>query len=82
MSVVGPRPVVMKEITKYGEHIISLISVMPGITGLWQVSGRNNISYEQRVLLDDFYAKNNSFLMDLKIIFKTIFVMVNKSGAY
>ena len=84
MSVVGPRPVVKKELRKYGKYKQILLSVKPGITGLWQVSGRNNLSYKERVLLDNFYIKNKNYFMDLKIIFKTIKLIIDPSdrGAY
>lgn len=82
MSVVGPRPIVSAEKEKYGKAISKFLSKKPGITGLWQVSGRNNISYEKRVCLDIEYIDKNNFFMDLQIIFKTIVVMLVKDGAY
>ncbi|WP_320664023.1 sugar transferase [Prochlorococcus sp. MIT 1223] len=75
MSVVGPRPIVVEELEKYGLSMDEVISVRPGLTGLWQVSGRNNLSYTKRVKIDLFYARNRSFKLDLEIIFLTIGVL-------
>ena len=82
MSIVGPRPIVRSEKEKYGRNIFKFLSVKPGITGLWQVSGRNNLSYEQRVNLDVQYVDKHNWLMDLKIIFKTFVVVLTKDGSY
>ena len=84
MSVVGPRPLVPEELAKYGRQINIVLQVRPGITGLWQVSGRNDIPYPKRVQIDVYYANNYNFLMDLWIISKTIGVMLfpRKNGAY
>ncbi|MEM2074368.1 MAG: sugar transferase [Nitrososphaeria archaeon] len=82
MSVVGPRPIVESEKEKYGKYVEKLLSVKPGITGLWQVSGRNDISYDERVEIDMNYIDNMSFWLDLKIIFKTVYVMLFGKGAY
>ena len=82
MSVVGPRPIVEKEVAKYGKYAIKLYSVKPGVTGLWQVSGRNDIDYDERVALDMEYIDNQTFFGDVKIIIQTILVMVFKKGAY
>ena len=76
MSVVGPRPIVSKEINKYSLFMEEVISVRPGLTGLWQVSGRNNLSYKKRVELDLFYARNRNFLLDLEIIILTLGVLL------
>lgn len=76
MSVVGPRPIVEYEISKYGNSITKVLSTKPGITGLWQVSGRNNLTYKKRVFLDSFYVENKSFLMDLRIIIRTFGVLL------
>ena len=76
MSIVGPRPIVESEIIKYGSSISKVHSIKPGITGLWQVSGRNNLSYQRRVLLDSIYVNNISFLMDLRIIIRTFGVLL------
>lgn len=82
MSIVGPRPIVEKEVSKYGKYAIKLYSVKPGVTGLWQVSGRNDIDYDERVALDMEYIDNQTFMGDIKIIFQTVMVMVFKKGAY
>jgi lipopolysaccharide/colanic/teichoic acid biosynthesis glycosyltransferase len=71
MSLVGPRPVTAEELQKYGPHLADYVAVRPGITGLWQVSGRNDISYDERVRLDAYYAQNASLPLDLSILFRT-----------
>ena len=76
MSVIGPRPIVEKEITKYGNQINKVLSINPGITGLWQVSGRNNLSYNKRVYLDSLYVDSFNFIMDLRIIIRTFGVLL------
>ncbi len=82
MSLVGPRPIVHAELEKYGDDVGYFLMVRPGMTGLWQVSGRNDMDYEQRVYLDTWYVKNWSLWYDLVIMFKTINVVLNRSGAY
>ena len=82
MSLVGPRPIVTSEQTYYGQDIDYYLSVKPGITGLWQASGRNDTSYEQRVFLDSWYVRNWSLWGDLVILFKTVRALVFRSGAY
>jgi Undecaprenyl-phosphate galactose phosphotransferase WbaP len=84
MSVVGPRPIVWDELERYGRNMDQVLSVRPGLTGLWQVSGRNNLPYETRVKLDLFYARNRSFWLDLGIILRTIGVVLlpMDRGAY
>ncbi|MEO0144179.1 MAG: exopolysaccharide biosynthesis polyprenyl glycosylphosphotransferase [candidate division WOR-3 bacterium] len=83
LSVVGPRPVVKEELEKfYGEYKKFYLAVMPGITGLWQVSGRSNLDYENRVKLDTIYVVNWSLWLDIIIILKTFKVIINKEGAY
>ena len=76
MSVVGPRPIVSNEIIKYSLFMDEVISVRPGLTGLWQVSGRNNLSYKKRVELDLLYARNRNFILDLEIIILTLGVLL------
>ena len=76
MSVVGPRPIVNNEIIKYSLFMEEVISVRPGLTGLWQVSGRNNLSYKKRVELDLLYARNRNFLLDFEIIILTLGVLL------
>lgn len=82
MSLVGPRPIISEEVEKYGEKLRYLFKVSPGITGLWQVSGRNNIDYEERVLLDEYYAKNWSIWLDIEIIIRTFGAVLKQEGAY
>ncbi len=84
MSLVGPRPIVKEEIKKYGDSLANVLSVKPGITGLWQISGRNNLSYKRRVFLDCLYVKDFNFFMDLRIIIRTLGVVFfpNDRGAY
>ncbi len=76
MSIVGPRPIVNKEKKKYGKNLKKVLSVRPGITGLWQVSGRNNLTYKTRIRLDLNYIKNYNFLMDIRILIRTVGVIL------
>ncbi len=82
MSVIGPRIIAPDEIAKYGQWGQTLLTVMPGLTGLWQVSGRSNTSYDERVNLDMQYIDNWSIFMDIKILFKTIPAVMKGDGAY
>jgi len=84
MSLVGPRPIVDKEINRYGPYMDEVLAVRPGLTGLWQVSGRNNLSYAKRVRLDVAYARGRSFLLDFAIILRTFGVLLlpMDRGAY
>jgi exopolysaccharide production protein ExoY len=82
MSVIGPRPIVDKETAKYGMYYQLFSYALPGITGLWQVSGRCDLTYDERVMLDVRYINEWSLWMELKILFKTIFVMMHREGAY
>lgn len=82
MSLVGPRPIVRNEVKKYGQHFDAYSSVLPGVTGLWQVSGRSDTTYDERVLLDVEYAKNQSVWGDLKILVLTVPAVLLKKGAY
>jgi exopolysaccharide production protein ExoY len=82
MSVVGPRPVPLSELQKYGRHSTAYLSVRPGITGLWQVSGRNDTSYDSRVALDEEYSLNVSIGLDLRLIARTFLVVLRRDGAY
>ena len=81
MHLVGPRPVVVQEIRRYGEHKRHYLSVKPGMTGLWQVSGRNKLSYEQRVALDAQYVETRSPALDASILMRTVRVLVTRDGA-
>mgnify|MGYP001175987643 CR=1 FL=1 len=76
MSIVGPRPIVKEEKPKYGKYLKKVLSVKPGITGLWQVSGRNNLTYKNRVLLDLNYVRNSNFIMDFRILIRTLGVIL------
>ena len=84
MSVVGPRPLVAEELPKYGCHIDQILTIRPGITGLWQVSGRNDIPYPRRVQIDLHYVKFRTFWLDLWIMLKTIDIVIipKNNGAY
>lgn len=82
MSFTGPRPVTKDEIEKYGEDAEYVLSVTPGLSGMWQISGRSDTGYEERILLDTFYIQNWSVWLDIWIIIKTIWVVINGKGAY
>jgi len=82
MSLVGPRPALPDEAEKYADHVRRRLVVKPGITGLWQVSGRSDLSWEESVRLDLRYVENWSFALDLQILWKTISVLIRGSGAY
>ena len=82
MSLVGPRPIVTEEIEKYGPYFGLYTMVKPGITGLWQVSGRNNTTYEERVQLDAYYVRNWSPWVDAFLLLKTIRIVLFAQGAY
>ncbi|MGM0123409.1 hypothetical protein IGI37_000775 [Enterococcus sp. AZ194] len=84
MSLVGPRPIVVEELNEY-ERLSQkeqFLSMKPGITGVWQTSGRSTIGYPERVDLETSYSKNTSIIFDLKIIFKTFYKVLKKEGAY
>ncbi|MBO8223262.1 exopolysaccharide biosynthesis protein [Prochlorococcus marinus str. XMU1401] len=76
MSVVGPRPIVKEEKKKYGRNLKKVLSISPGITGLWQVSGRNNLTYKKRVMLDLNYVRNYNLLLDIRILIRTVGVIL------
>ena len=82
MSLVGPRPVVQAELERYGRDAIYYLMTRPGMTGLWQISGRNDVNYETRVYFDSWYVKNWSLWTDIAILFKTISVVTARKGAY
>ncbi|MBB5666850.1 exopolysaccharide production protein ExoY [Rhizobium leguminosarum] len=82
MSLVGPRPITAEELPRYGEHIWAYMAVRPGLTGHWQTSGRNDVSYEHRVSLDVHYLNNWSLGRDLIIIAKTIPALFSQRGSY
>ena len=82
MSLVGPRPVTQEEIERhYGKNAELCFSVLPGITGLWQVSGRSNTSYDYRIMLDSWYVRNWNLWLDIIILFKTVDVVLRREGA-
>jgi exopolysaccharide production protein ExoY len=82
MSLIGPRPIVADEITRYGAGFSDYAACRPGLTGLWQVSGRNDVDYAERVAIDSRYARNWSFVQDVSILFRTVGVVLRRSGAY
>jgi len=82
MSLVGPRPIVEQETVRYGDYLGEYLQVLPGITGLWQVSGRNDLSYDERVALDVYYVRQWSVWMDMQIMAQTVSVVLQGKGAY
>ena len=82
MSLVGPRPIVEAEMQMYGENIREYLMVRPGITGMWQTSGRSDTTYEERVQMDTWYVRNWSVWIDMKYLMKTFKAVVSKKGAY
>ncbi|QAA34704.1 sugar transferase [Clostridium manihotivorum] len=81
MSVVGPRPIVEKEVEKYGKFAPKFFSVTPGLTGYWQAHGRSDTTYEERIAMDMYYIDNRSLILDMKIIAKTFVSVIKKEGA-
>lgn len=81
LSIVGPRPIVEKEIKNYGIYSEKLLTVKPGLTGNWQANGRSDTTYEERVEMDMQYIDNRSIWLDIKIIFKTFSAVIKKQGA-
>ena len=82
MAVVGPRPIIAAEVEKYRSSYIDYCAVKPGLTGLWQVSGRNNTSYRRRVALDRCYVRRKSLLLDLRIVAMTVPAVLGARGSY
>ncbi len=82
MSLVGPRPIVEAEVPRYGSSFGAYCSCRPGLTGLWQVMGRNNVSYAKRVQLDNTYAQHSSLKMDLMILLRTVIVVIRAEGVH
>ncbi|MBZ5501605.1 MAG: sugar transferase [Acidobacteriia bacterium] len=82
MSLVGPRMISPPELEKYGSHKELLLTVKPGLTGYWQVNGRQKVGYDERVKMDLHYINNWSLAMDLKILFKTPYAVLKREGAY
>lgn len=81
MSLIGPRPVVPDEAENYKKNKDKFLSVRPGLTGYWASSGRNNISYDERMNMELYYVEHCSILLDIKIIWKTIIAVIKKEGA-
>ena len=82
MSIVGPRPIVTSEISKYGRWFQRYCAVRPGITGIWQVSGRNDVDYQQRVAMDVLFARKRSAALYLKILLATLPAVLLRRGSY
>ena len=82
MSIVGPRPIVRDEVVRYGRYFADYCRTKPGITGLWQISGRNDVSYRRRVALDTTYSKTRSLGFDLRIMLLTIPAVLAARGSY
>lgn len=81
MSVVGPRPIIQKELDRYGEHKDAYLSVLPGLTGMWQAYGRNNLTFEERIQMDVHYVRERSMKLDLTILCQTIKTVLVGEGA-
>jgi lipopolysaccharide/colanic/teichoic acid biosynthesis glycosyltransferase len=82
MSLVGPRPPLPQEVERYGVDVRRRLLVKPGLTGLWQVSGRSELTWEESVQLDLHYVENWSVALDFMILWKTLFAVVKGRGAY
>ena len=82
MAIIGPRPYLPDEINCMGKYFEYYKQVKPGITGLWQVSGRNELPFYERVVLDVWYIKNWSFELDFMILIKTVYIIFSRKGAY
>lgn len=82
MSLVGPRPVVEEELEKYGEYLDDYLMVRPGITGMWQVNGRSDTTYEERVHMDSWYVRNWSIWIDIMLLWRTVRSVIKCEGAY
>ncbi len=82
MSLVGPRPIVAAEVVRYGRHFTHYCSVRPGLTGLWQISGRNDVNYGRRVAFDVAYARYGCVWLNLKILVATLPAVLMRKGSY
>ena len=82
MSFIGPRPVTEPELQRYGKYADYVLSVQPGLSGMWQISGRSDTGYEERITLDTYYIQNWSVWLDVWIIIKTVWVVLRGNGAY
>lgn len=81
LSIIGPRPIIQAELDKYGENKEKFLSVRPGLTGYWAANGRSDTTYEERMEMELYYVDNMSFILDIKIFFKTILAVIKKEGA-
>lgn len=81
MSLIGPRPIVQNELEKYGPYADRLLSVLPGLGGVWQTSGRSEVDYSERVAMDMFYIENRSFYLDFKLLLLTALAVLKRDGA-
>jgi exopolysaccharide production protein ExoY len=82
MSIVGPRPIVLAEIARYKSNFSGYCVCRPGMTGLWQISGRSDVSYDQRIALDMHYSRSRSLLLDIRILVSTIPAVIARRGSY
>jgi undecaprenyl-phosphate galactose phosphotransferase len=82
MSLVGPRPIIQAEVPKYGKYIEDFYMVRPGVTGMWQTSGRSDTTYDERVQMDTWYVRNWNVWFDIVLIWRTISVVLKHKGAY
>jgi len=82
MAKVGPRPIVQAEVCRYGRHFPSYCAVRPGLTGLWQVNGRNDVSYRRRVAYDVLYSRRRSAALDVAIMLRTAPAILSRRGCY
>lgn len=82
MSLVGPRPYLLRKRKKMGESIETIAKALPGITGLWQVSGKNELTFQDRLKVDEYYIRNWSLWMDFVILLKAVKVVLRREGAY
>ena len=82
MSLVGPRPIIQEEVVRYGEYINDYYMVRPGITGMWQTSGRSDTTYAERVHMDTWYVRNWNVWFDIVLLWRTFKVVVRGKGAY
>ena len=82
MSLVGPRPALPAEVARYPPEMYRRLSVRPGITGLWQVSGRSDLTWEDAIRLDTYYVDHRSFWLDVKIVLRTPAAVLGRRGAY
>jgi lipopolysaccharide/colanic/teichoic acid biosynthesis glycosyltransferase len=82
MSFIGPRPIIADELERYGEHAAAYLACSPGMSGLWQIGGRNDIGYEERVKLDERYAREWSPMLDVRILLRTLPVVLKARGSY